>query len=153
MNQFARFELEPRPLPRPRPRPRSVPRTGAVKMPRRYSRGTVQRREHNRYLRRSTPLHRAAATGHEDEVRKLLKSGADVNARDGLGRTALHQAVESRQEIVAKLLLESGVDVDAKDHSLSTVLHLAVMDRQEMMVRQLLEKGTNIIVHKLITQN
>src|SRR5882762_7734748 len=41
-----------------------------------------------------TPLMRAAASGHLDTVRALLKSGVDVNEKGGLGFTALMLAAE-----------------------------------------------------------
>ncbi len=39
-----------------------------------------------------TPLHLAAAKGHEESIRVLLDADADIDARDLQGWTALHQA-------------------------------------------------------------
>jgi glycosyltransferase A (GT-A) superfamily protein (DUF2064 family) len=49
------------------------------------------------------------------EVRALLRTGMDLEARDKKGRTLLALAVaESRSELVW-LLLEAGAEVDARD--------------------------------------
>jgi ankyrin repeat protein len=50
----------------------------------------------------------AAARGHVDVVRVLLKSGADLGARTRRGRTAIEIAVQESHDHVAALLRESG---------------------------------------------
>ncbi len=61
-------------------------------------------------------LIRAAKEGRLDEVTRLLKSGADINAKDGKGDTALIGACFWGHTDVVKLLLEKGADVKAKKH-------------------------------------
>ncbi len=47
------------------------------------------------------------------EIRRLIQSGADVNARDGAGSSALVAAVRTGDLDLVKLLLDSGAAVDA----------------------------------------
>lgn len=65
-----------------------------------------------------------------------LDAGADVDARDFIGRTALEEACNHYENPVALLLLEAG----AKD-GLDSALQNAVMNRSENLVRALLSRG------------
>jgi hypothetical protein len=58
-------------------------------------------------------------------VRLLLKYKADVDAKDGYGRTALYWTAGGKHEAVVRLLLEYTADVDAKDKDRKTALHRA----------------------------
>ncbi len=96
---------------------------------------------------RHTPLMLAAARGHLDAVRLLLKSGADVNARDSHQATALMRLSDSHFEI-AKLLIEAGADVNARDHEGMTALELFCMSMgSARLVQILLDAGANPNVH------
>src|SRR5256885_4273333 len=61
----------------------------------------------------ATPLMRAAFAGRIDEVCELLKSGVDVNEKDGLGFTALMFAVGKGHIDAVKVLLQAGADPNA----------------------------------------
>jgi uncharacterized protein len=58
-------------------------------------------------------------------VRQLLKDGADVQARDGQGRTALLAATARNRVEIATLLVEAGADVNAQDNKFDSPLLLA----------------------------
>ena len=60
-----------------------------------------------------TPLHLAALYGHEDGIRLLVASKADVNAprRDAGGKTPLWQAVFGYEQNAAALLIALGAEV------------------------------------------
>jgi ankyrin repeat protein len=60
-----------------------------------------------------TPLMSAAAAGRLDEVRNLLKAGADVNEKDAIGATALIVAAGKGHLEVVKTLLAAGADPNA----------------------------------------
>jgi ankyrin repeat protein len=60
-----------------------------------------------------TPLMRAAESGRVEEVRALLASRVDVNARLGAGHTALMFAANEGHVEVVKALLAAGADPNA----------------------------------------
>ena len=55
----------------------------------------------------ATPLHLAAALGHAEVVRFLVRKGAPVDARDAAGKTALDGAVGAGHADVAAVLRDS----------------------------------------------
>ncbi len=78
-------------------------------------------------------LYYASLEGRIDEVRRLLKAGADVNFAKGTfgGQTVLHAAVRGSHLEIARLLLDSGAKVRIQDESGMTVLHWAVRTKEE----------------------
>jgi ankyrin repeat protein len=72
-----------------------------------------------------TPLHIFASIGNSEMVEFLIKSGADVNARDFFGDTPLHEAARYGFADIVRLLLVHGAYVNAKDELGDTPLHNA----------------------------
>lgn len=82
---------------------------------------------------KGTPLHVAAATGRNNLISYLLDQGAEIDAKDALGRTALHFAcmpqtsgkagdgkkgassVDGAAWGAARTLVERGASVNIKD--------------------------------------
>jgi ankyrin repeat protein len=62
-----------------------------------------------------TGVFAAAASGDAASVAKLAASGANVNARDGRGRTPLHVAAFMKQRDAMKALVDAGADPNALD--------------------------------------
>jgi ankyrin repeat protein len=86
------------------------------------------------------------------EIRRLLRVGADVNAKNYHDETPLHEASCEGHAQVVKDLLEHGADIDATDNGGRTPLHLAAMDGHLTVVSELLSpndiNGTTSILGK-----
>jgi len=67
-------------------------------------------------------LMQAAENGSLEQIKALLTKGAEVNAKDNLGRTALMEAGGKGNLEIVKLLIDNGADANAKDENGRTVL-------------------------------
>jgi len=89
----------------------------------------------------STALHIAVAetVNAATIIQRLLKSGANVNAKDEEGRTPLQLLMcEARRALSCMdVLLCNGADVNARDDSSRTPLHLASSAPEYVLKRQL----------------
>ena len=64
---------------------------------------------------RLTPLHRAAAGGHAEQVGMLLAARADVDpVRLDSGRTPSHMAALNGHRHVLQMLADAGANLDAR---------------------------------------
>ena len=73
-----------------------------------------------------TPLHRAAAHGHEEMIDALLRAGADVNAFNQRQSTPLHLAAWSGHTLTVRQLLLAGADPAIKTNRNETAREVAV---------------------------
>ena len=72
-----------------------------------------------------TALHGAAKRGYPDVVQVLIDGGADIEARNNLGRSPLLVACENGDVAKVKMLVEAGAGVRATDIAGNTCLILA----------------------------
>jgi ankyrin repeat protein/beta-lactamase regulating signal transducer with metallopeptidase domain len=93
---------------------------------------------------RSKSLHQAAADGDLAQVKELLSSGLDVNAKDNVGETPLHRSARAGHKDVVELLLGKGAKVDAGDASSLTPLYYASLHGHEDTVDLLLAKDADV---------
>ncbi|XP_005999792.1 ankyrin repeat and SAM domain-containing protein 6 [Latimeria chalumnae] len=89
----------------------------------------------------NTALQFAAAGGHENLVRFLLRKGASVDSRNNYGWTPLMQAARFGHLSVAHILLEHGADVNARNRLGASVLTMASRGGHASVVKALLESG------------
>lgn len=90
----------------------------------------------------TTPLIRAASSGHIELLKLLLSLGADTMKANWYG-TALHCAAEAGQCDSIEILLATGMDVNLKNTFGLTPLHCATDRRYSETIRYLLKKGAN----------
>ena len=89
-----------------------------------------------------TSLFDSIRAGDPGAVRKLLKNGADVGARDELGNTPLMAAAMSADPAVLELLLKAGADVNATNQAGATALMRAATFEDK--ARLLVAKGADV---------
>lgn len=99
--------------------------------------------------RNVTALMLAAAGGHLETVKLLLKAGADVSAMseapkiEGSGSQALHEAVRKGHLAVVEALLDAGADPNVVGNRGSTPLTIAVVRLDLDCVKLLLKRGAD----------
>ena len=86
-------------------------------------------------------LHRAAASGAEGCIQKLLELGARVNSRDDYGDTPLHVAALHAQAGVCRLLLDQAAEIEAENKELERPLHKAAAARDSQALEVLVARG------------
>lgn len=93
---------------------------------------------------RRTPLHWAAALGHNTILTRLIAAGASINAQDRYGATPLHDAVDQGNLTTVRALLQTqGIIVDTPDDSQRTPLHNAALQGNAQILHELLEHNAN----------
>ena len=90
------------------------------------------------------PLVQAAWWGKDKAIEALLKSGAEVNNKDGKGTTALKAAAATGNEGIIEVLLRERADVNLTDKNGSTPLIAAAMKNNGKVATLLLAKGAAI---------
>jgi len=90
-------------------------------------------------------LLKAAEEGYYDEVKELLQSNANIEAKGvEWNETPLHLAAGCGHRDIVDLLLAEKADIEARDGDLATPLHLAAYFDRKEVVTFLLEKGADL---------
>ena len=79
-----------------------------------------------------------------EEIKELLKKGADCEAKDRYGETALIEAVRKGKLEVVKYFAQNGADLDAKDGAGRIALMMAANCGELDVVKCLEEHGVDI---------
>ncbi|MEQ9375658.1 MAG: ankyrin repeat domain-containing protein [Imperialibacter sp.] len=85
----------------------------------------------------------AANSNDMEAARKILKSGGDANATDGLGIPALHLAAQKGYLEMTQLLLDNGADPNKLNRVGQPPLALAARFGHKDMAKLLLDNGAN----------
>jgi ankyrin repeat protein len=93
-------------------------------------------------------LHAAAAEGSPESIQRLARQGADVNARDGNGRTPLHVAAFKGHGAAVGALIAAGADPDLLDHQRYDAVTIAAVRDDVPTLKALLSSGASA---KLVT--
>lgn len=88
-------------------------------------------------------LHAAAQTGDAAQVKKLAAGGADLEARDGNGRTPLHVATFARQREAIRALATAGADLQRLDKDRYDAVTIASVADDEQTLQLLLSLGAS----------
>jgi ankyrin repeat protein len=89
---------------------------------------------------------RAITSGDLDTVRRLLRAGVDVNARDRYGQTGLMLAAHHGQTEIVEELLAAGADLNPTAKYNLTALMLAIVAGHVKIAGLLARAGTDLTV-------
>ncbi len=79
-----------------------------------------------------------------EEIKELLKKGADMEAKNRYGRTVLMTAAEWGHLDVVKYLIENGADLEAIDRDRQTALFCAAKNETLEVCQYLIEQGADV---------
>ena len=88
-------------------------------------------------------IHDAAYEGNIEAVKQHLVSGADVNAKTGVGETPMQIAYQKGHTEIVELLIANGADGNAKGDG-QTPLHGAAYWGSKEIVQLLIAKGVDV---------
>jgi len=77
-------------------------------------------------------------------IRKLIRKSRDLDAKDGMGKSAVYWASYMGDGMILKRLVSAGADVNLADQNGNTPMCIAVCRRDLALVKQLLASGANV---------
>ncbi len=86
-------------------------------------------------------LHKAAHFNNLDQIKRLIETKADLNARDGNGRMPAHVAGFASNEEALQLLAKAGADMNLLDNDLYDVVTIAAVADDPEMLSAAIEAG------------
>ena len=79
-----------------------------------------------------------------DDIRVLLKTGADIHCRDNQGNTPLHVAAKEDKYEITELLIKEGSEVNSTNIRSETCLHMASYSGALSIVQTLVAHGADL---------
>jgi ankyrin repeat protein len=92
----------------------------------------------------TTPLHWAVYRNDAAEVTRLIRAGADANARNDYGATPLSEAAVTGNATVISQLLKAGADVKAANADGQTALMIVARSSNVEAAKLLLKRGADV---------
>lgn len=92
---------------------------------------------------RYSGLHAAAHRGDVAEINRLIAAKADINARDGYGRTPLHVATHAGKVEAIRTLAKAGADMGLLEKDRYDAVTIAAVANNEDALRALLAAGAS----------
>ena len=86
----------------------------------------------------------AAHRGDVDRIKRLIREGADINARDRYAQTALMIAARNGRTSLVGFLVDQGAELNHTAKCHLTALMLAVINDHIDIVRTLVRAGANL---------
>ena len=90
-----------------------------------------------------TGLHAAAQQGDVAKIERWAASKADLNVRDGNGRTPLHVASFAKQRLAIRALVKAGADISLLDRDRYDAVTIASVADDDDTLRVLLSLGAS----------
>ncbi len=88
-------------------------------------------------------LHAVAFHGDVVRIRALLSTGADIEERDGAGRTPVHVAAFQSHDDAVTALAEAGADLNALENARYDILTIAAVAGDVDLVKRAIALGGN----------
>lgn len=89
-------------------------------------------------------VNNAAYYGDLQQLKNLVRAGADPNKKDYDGRSPLHLAASRGYEDIAQFLIQEGVDINVADNFGNTPLLEAIKNGQEHVASLLVKEGASL---------
>lgn len=86
----------------------------------------------------------AASKGHDSEIERLIKKGADIDAETSEGATPLIFAVGNNMISSVRILLSHYPDINKVTSRYETALHIAVRQNNEEIAEELIRAGADV---------
>lgn len=93
-----------------------------------------------------TGLHLEAHEGRVAEIKRLIAQGADVNARDPMGRTPAHVAAFASHDDALTALAEGGADMNALENRIYDVVTIAAVANDPELVSLAMVLGNKAVL-------